>query len=152
MKGIELVKLLKQNGWKVDRINGKELIMTIIYPAIFHEEDGYWVEFPDLPGCQTCGSTLEETMEFAEQALGLYLASRLEHKENIPAPSKLKDIDPETGQVSYVATDINKYRRNTKAVKKTLSIPAWLAEEAEHRHLSLSKVLQDGLYAALGIK
>ena len=27
--------------------------MKIMYPAIFHaeEEDGFWVEFPDLPGC-----------------------------------------------------------------------------------------------------
>jgi hypothetical protein len=26
---------------------------NIIYPAIFHvaEEGGYWIEFPDLPGC-----------------------------------------------------------------------------------------------------
>ena len=27
----------------------------IIYPAIFHKDEGhgYWVEFPDLPGCVT---------------------------------------------------------------------------------------------------
>ena len=123
----------------------------IVYPAIFHKEDEYWVEFPDLPGCQSCGSTLEETMELAEEALGLYLASRIEHKETIPAASKLEEIHPKDGFTSYVATDINKYRRNTKAVRKTISIPAWLAEEAESKNLSLSKVLQDGLYAALGI-
>ena len=125
--------------------------MTTVYPAVFHEEDGYWVEFPDLPGCQSSGATLEETMELAEEALGLYLASRLEHHEPIPAASRLCNVDPGDGQASYVATDINKYRRNTKAVRKTLSIPAWLAEEAEARNISLSKVLQEGLYAELGI-
>ena len=37
--------------------------MVTIYPAIFHEEDGaFWVEFPDLEGCQTCGSTLREAI------------------------------------------------------------------------------------------
>ena len=122
-----------------------------IYPAVFHEEDGYWVEFPDLPGCQSSGSTLEETMELAEEALGLFLASIIEHNGEIPPASDITDIKPENGHVSYVATDVNKYRRNTKAVRKTLSIPAWLAEEAEARNLSLSKVLQEGLYAALGI-
>ena len=27
----------------------------IYYPAVFHKEDNdtYWVEFPDLPGCLT---------------------------------------------------------------------------------------------------
>ena len=125
--------------------------MKTIYPTIFHEENGYWVEFPDLPGCQSCGSTLEETMEMAEEALGLYLADRIEHHEKIPAASKLESIKPKDGQASYVSTDVNKYRRNTKAVRKTLSIPAWLAEEAAARNISLSKVLQEGLYTELGI-
>ncbi len=44
--------------------------MLQIYPAIIHEEDGYWIEFPDLEGCQTCGTSLEETMELAQEALG----------------------------------------------------------------------------------
>lgn len=42
--------------------------MTKVYPAIIHQEDGYWVEFPDLSGCFTNGSTLEETMEMAQEA------------------------------------------------------------------------------------
>ena len=51
--------------------------MLKVYPGIFHKEDGYRVEFPDLPGCQSCGDTLEQTMEFAAEALGLYLADLL---------------------------------------------------------------------------
>ena len=32
--------------------------MLFVYPAIFHREDNaYWVEFPDLLGCQTYGAT-----------------------------------------------------------------------------------------------
>lgn len=33
--------------------------MVKVYPAIIHEEEGYWVEFPDLSGCFTNGSTLD---------------------------------------------------------------------------------------------
>ena len=44
--------------------------MLFIYPAIFHKENNsYWVEFPDLEGCQTYGDTLNETMEYAQEAL-----------------------------------------------------------------------------------
>ena len=33
--------------------------MLFIYPAIFHKEDGeYWVEFPDLEGCQSYGKDI----------------------------------------------------------------------------------------------
>lgn len=32
---------------------------AIIYPAIFYKQDkGYYVEFPDIPGCLTEGDTL----------------------------------------------------------------------------------------------
>lgn len=124
--------------------------MLKVYPAIFHEENGFWVEFPDLAGCNTCGSTLEETMELAQEALGLYLATLAEEGQKLPASSSIKDIESD-GFVSYVSTDMDKYRKNNKAVKKTLSIPAWLADEAEKNNLSLSKVLQDGLKTQLGL-
>ena len=39
------------------------------YPAIFtKEEKGYSVAFPDIEGCFTCGDTLPEAMEMAEDA------------------------------------------------------------------------------------
>lgn len=127
--------------------------MLKVYPAIFHyESESYWVEFPGLEGCNTCGSTLEETMELAQEALGLYLVSRLEDGYSLPECRNLNDIEtPPGGLVSYVSTDIDQYRKNTKAVKKTVSIPAWLAEEAEKTNLSLSKVLQEGLEERLGV-
>jgi len=119
--------------------------MTKVYPAIIHEEDGFWVEFPDLDGCFTNGSTLEETMEMAQEALGLYLVSLMEHGQEIPVPSLIADVHTEDGQITYVSTDVDAYRRDTRAVKKMLSIPAWLAKEAETKNISLSKVLQDAL-------
>lgn len=125
--------------------------MLKIYPAIIHNEDGsYWIEFPDLEGCNTMGDTLEDTMANAQEALGLYLASLEEVGQALPHPSSISDID--TDEVtSYVCVDLNKYRRSTKSVKKTLSLPEWLAIEAEKHNLSLSKVLQDGLKEKLGM-
>ncbi|MEZ3445929.1 MAG: type II toxin-antitoxin system HicB family antitoxin [Lachnospiraceae bacterium] len=123
--------------------------MTTVYPAIIHEEEGYWVEFPDLSGCFTNGSTLEETMEMAKEALGLYLVSLEENGQAIPAPSNIADISTDEGQTTYISTDMNAYRRDTQAIKKMLSIPAWLAKEAEARNISLSKVLQEALLSKI---
>ena len=54
--------------------------MLFVYPAIFHNEDNaYWVEFPDLEGCQTFGNTINETMEYAQEALAGYLLVALEN-------------------------------------------------------------------------
>lgn len=124
--------------------------MLKIYPAIFHKEESYWVEFPDLDGCVTDGDSLEEAMENAQESMGLYLAALLEEGQSLPDASDIREIKSED-VVSYVSVDVNKYRRSTRAVKKTLSIPEWLAIEAEKKNLSLSKVLQDGLKAQLGM-
>ena len=124
--------------------------MIKIYPAIFHDEGSYWVEFPDLEGCVSDGNTLEETIENAQEAMGLYLAALLEEGQTLPEATDIKSIKTDA-VTSYVSVDVNNYRRNTRAVKKTLSIPEWLAIEAEKSNISLSKVLQEGLIARLGL-
>ena len=122
-----------------------------VYPAIIHEEDGFWIEFPDLPGCQTCGDTLESTIKAAQEALGLYLASLIENHQTIPSPSALSQIGPGSAQTTYISANTDEYRRKTRAVRKMVSIPEWLAEEAEANNISLSRTLQDALKKKLSI-
>jgi|NGEPerStandDraft_9_1074522.scaffolds.fasta_scaffold39655_1 antitoxin HicB len=121
--------------------------MLKVYPAIFHKEnDSFWVEFPDLDGCQSTGDNLEETISMAQDALGLYLVALEEDDIKPKTPSNITAIKSGDNEfISYVSCDINKYRRKTKAVKKTLTIPEWLNEEAEKRHFNFSSVLQNAL-------
>lgn len=67
---------------------------NIIYPAVFHkaEEGGYWVEFPDLPGCVTEADTLEEAVVMAGDALFVWFDDEQQEK---PAPSAVSDIKVE---------------------------------------------------------
>ena len=126
--------------------------MPIVYPAIMIKEaEGYSVLFPDLNGCQTEGDTWEEASIMASEALGLYIVSLEERKLTIPSasdPSTITVADNEF--VAVISSDIEKYRRN-KSVKKTLSIPQWLNEEAELRHINFSAVLQKALKVELKI-
>ena len=124
--------------------------MKIAYPAIMHEEDGRcWVEFPDLEGCFSDGDTVAEAAVNAQEALGAYLCSLLERGIDVPAPSDFHEMTVEDGFLTLVATDPTKYRRSTKAVKKTLTIPEWLNTEAEKRHVNFSSVLQQALISML---
>ena len=53
--------------------------MVKAYPAIFHyEENGYWVEFPDLPGCLSEGDDAAQALAQASAALGGYLCSLMD--------------------------------------------------------------------------
>lgn len=68
---------------------------NIIYPAVFHkaEEGGYWVEFPDLPGCVTEADTLEEAVVMAGDALFVWFD---DEQQEQPAPSAVSDIKVES--------------------------------------------------------
>ena len=132
-------------------------MQKLFYPAIFHkaEEGGFWITFPDIPECMTQGDDMQQSYEMAVEALGLALASREEEKQEIPAPSepcKLTVSDDEFCVVIEFDMLAYKKRTNSKAVKKTLSIPEWLNEEASALGINFSQVLQEALMQKVGIK
>lgn len=127
----------------------------LFYPALFHksEEGGFWISFPDFPECFTEGDYMKQAYEMAVEALGLALVNRKEEKEEIPDPSDLDKIQNEDGTIVIVEFDMLEYQRkhNSKAVKKTLSIPEWLNEEAVSMGVNFSQVLQEALMSKLNI-
>ena len=121
-----------------------------VYPAVFTpEENGnYSILFPDLDGCYTCGDSLEDGIEMAEDALALILYGYEKDNKSIHAPSNHETIALKPGEfVNYIACDTMIYRKmyNNKAVKKTLTIPEWLNEAATAAGLNFSQVLQEAL-------
>lgn len=127
--------------------------MKYVYPAVFSIEDGqYLVSVPDLSGCHTFGEDLSEAIEMARDAAAMWLCIAEDSKEEIPKPSH--DLKPENGFVSYIDIDTIQYRRlhDSKAVKKTLSIPSWLNSQAELSGISFSAVLQQALMEQLHIQ
>ena len=127
----------------------------LFYPALFHksEEGGFWISFPDFPECFTEGDDMKQAYEMTVEALGLALVNRKEEKEEIPDPSDLDKIQNEDGTIVIVEFDMLEYQRkhNSKAVKKTLSIPEWLNEEAVSMGGNFSQVLQEALMSKLNI-
>ena len=55
------------------------------------EEGGYVVSYPDLPGCLTCGETIESAVENARDAKRVWLEAALEEGVSIPMPDSLED-------------------------------------------------------------
>ena len=122
--------------------------MKTAYPAVVHEEDGsFWVEFPDLEGCFSDGETMADAISNAVDALGGYLCSLMDRGIDAPVASSAKEIDAGSDFVTIIVTDPLSYKRSTKSIKKTLTIPEWLNEEAEKRHVNFSSVLQKALLA-----
>ncbi|MCL2108606.1 MAG: type II toxin-antitoxin system HicB family antitoxin [Oscillospiraceae bacterium] len=126
--------------------------MKYVYPAIFTKEDGsILVSVPDLPGTHTFGADMADALFMAEDAIAMWLWDAENNSENIPAPSLRESIEKnckgKNQFVNLIAADTDEYRRlnDTRAVKKTLSIPAWLNAQAERANAPYSQILQQGL-------
>ena len=55
------------------------------------DEGGYVAEYPELPGCLTCGETIEEVITLAEDAKKSWLTVAYENNDDIPIPDALND-------------------------------------------------------------
>ena len=128
--------------------------MKLIYPAVFKpfsdQSGGYVVEFPDLPGCVTEGKDLEQAIEMGMDAASGWILGELEDGEKIPQASDYAEVAAEDGCiVNMLLLDIDAYEEKygEKAVRKNLTIPAWLNAFAEKNNINFSKLLQDALFA-----
>jgi predicted RNase H-like HicB family nuclease len=123
--------------------------MQLTYPAIFYKgEGGYSVEVPDLPGCTSGGASIAEAIIMGTDAASGWVLTELEDGKPIPESSAIETIHPvDGGFVSMLVLDIDVYaeKHGNNAVRKNLTIPAWLNTFAEKRHINFSKVLQDSL-------
>ncbi|HIR53337.1 MAG TPA: type II toxin-antitoxin system HicB family antitoxin [Candidatus Onthovicinus excrementipullorum] len=124
---------------------------NVFYPAVFFKEQGgYSVRIPDIDGCFSEGDTMDEACQNALDAIGL----NFEGMSNYPTPSEPDKIALEKGEfVVMLEFDMIDYRRrnDTRAVKKTLTIPSWLNSMAEENHINFSSVLQTALKHQLNI-
>ena len=128
--------------------------MKYIYPALFSPESdgGYSVSFPDIEGCFTCGDTLQDSIEMAQDALNLMLVELEDSHLPIQSPSSINNIKIKNDEfLTLIQADTMKYRKvlNNASVKKTLSIPSWLNDAAIASGINFSQVLQDALKTQL---
>ncbi|MCK4850166.1 MAG: type II toxin-antitoxin system HicB family antitoxin [Phycisphaerae bacterium] len=54
-------------------------------------DGSYSAYVPDLPGCVSCGDTLEEAKELIKEAVRLHIDSLRRHGEAVPNPSATTD-------------------------------------------------------------
>lgn len=115
-----------------------------VYPAIFHANDDgtYTIIYPDLPGCVSEGKTMGNALYMAQSALSQWIGYLADHSAPIPAASRLQDIRTEKNEfANLIRADV----KDTRAVRRTVSIPKWMDDKVTESGLSLSRVLQTAL-------
>lgn len=121
-----------------------------VYPAIFHENDdgSFTITYPDLPGCISEGKSLGNAMYMAQSALVQWIGYLTDKKLSIPEASDIKDVGAAPGEFANL---IRAEIKDTRAVRRTVSIPKWMDDEVAEAGLSLSRVLQDALKDRLNV-
>jgi predicted RNase H-like HicB family nuclease len=127
----------------------------MVYPVVLTpaKEGGYDVFVPDFHG-NTQGDDLADALFMAQDAIEMMGVYWQDEKREIPPPSDFSDIKAEPGEiVTLVSVDFDAYRKrmDSRAVKKTLSLPSWLNAEAESAGVNFSAVLQEALKKKLGV-
>lgn len=142
--------------------------MKTVYPVIFTEvATNILIEIPDL-GILTEANeegkkkgTLADAVAMARDAIGLACISAEDNGKQIPVASELKNIDISKGTffeegegiISLVDVDLIAYRRriDNKTVRRNVTLPNWLNQEADKAKINVSKVLQEALMTKLGV-
>lgn len=138
--------------------------MKSVYPVIFTQisdkKDTVLIEVPDF-NIFTEGYGMVNAIEMARDAIGLSAITLEDMGKEIPVPSDVQDIDVNkaefkeqgTSIISMVDIDFLVYRRrlDTKAVRRNVTLPKWLNQEAERAGINVSKVLQEALMSVLNL-
>lgn len=142
--------------------------MRAAYPVIFTEVDtNILIEVPDLRILTEANEegkakgTMADAIMMARDAIGLSCINEEDCGKEIPVASRLEDIDISKGAfyeegagiISLVDVDLIVYRRkvDNKTVRRNVTLPNWLNQEAEKAQLNVSKVLQEALMTRLGV-
>lgn len=97
------------------------------YPIIIHKDENsdYGVIVPDLPGCFSAGSTIEEAIENAHEAIECHLEGLLLDNDSIPLKQPvehhLENPEFKGGVLALVEIDMSKISGKTTRIN--VSIP-----------------------------
>ena len=138
--------------------------MRQVYPVIFtplnDKKDTVLIEVPDWE-ILTEGYGMADAVEMARDAICLKGITYEDKEKKFPEASSINEIDTSKGTfaedgecyVSFVDIDFTEYRRrvDNKTVRRNVTLPNWLNQEAEKAHINVSRVLQEALMLKLNV-
>lgn len=136
--------------------------MRNVYPVFFTKVDEkVLVEVPDL-SILTEGKDMNDAIDMARDAIELKCVSMEDEREEIPTPSKISELNVNSGIfadegetiISFVDIDSAEYRKkiDTRTVRRNVALPSWLNYEADQAGVNVSRILQEALISTLKLE
>jgi predicted RNase H-like HicB family nuclease len=127
--------------------------MKKVYPIIIKGSEGdYYVRIPDFD-IATQGIDVADAITMARDVIGLVGIDMEDDGIQLPKPYSVEEEVDEGDIFTLVDVDFAEYRRkhDNRAVKKNLTIPSWLNEEATSAGVNFSRILQEALIDRLNL-
>ena len=129
--------------------------MKYAYPVVFSKGKDYIIAFvPDF-NISTQGKSYAEAIEMARDAIGLMGIDMEDEHEAVPVPTEIDKVAKEeaTDILSLVDVDFAEYRRKNdlRTVRRNVTIPSWLDDEAKKSGANVSAILKRALISELQI-
>ncbi len=129
--------------------------MKRAYPVILTPvENMVLAYFPDFD-TGTEGRDLADAIDMSADAIGILGITLEDEGRSIPEPTPISEIKAENSGdiVTLVSVDFAEYRRknDTRAVRRNVSLPAWLDEAARAAEINVSAILAAALKQELHI-
>jgi predicted RNase H-like HicB family nuclease len=96
------------------------------FPIVIHKDkhSDYGVTVPDLPGCFSAGTTMDEALAMAQEAIELHLEGLIEEGQSVPKPASIerhqKNPDYRDGTWAMIKIDPSSLRIHAKRVNVTI--------------------------------
>ncbi len=125
------------------------------YPIVIHKDKNsdYGVVVPDLPGCYSAGSTMEEALTMAQDAILCHVEGLLLAGEAVPAsqPIEKHQKNPEHKGGVWAVVDVDLSQIDDKSERVNITLPRrvlHIIDEAAKR----AGETRSGFLARAGIK
>lgn len=105
------------------------------YPIVIHKDrrSDYGVTVPDLPGCFSAGSTLDEAIAMAREAIELHIEGLIEEGQPVPRAGRVEDHarDPANTGGTWAVVSIDASRLRTNAKRINITIPERVLDQVD---------------------
>ncbi|MCP3733904.1 type II toxin-antitoxin system HicB family antitoxin [Sphingomonas sp. RP10(2022)] len=123
-----------------------------IYPAIVERSDtGFSLFFPDLPGCTSAGTTVQQAALNAEEALAGHLLVSAQFGDTVADPTPLDRLEPDP-DIHEVGRILVRAERPGKSVRLNITLDEGLVAAIDRVTTNRSGFLADAARHALAVR